>query len=69
MKTAVSAYSFAQYTRSGKFTMKEVVAKAKELGFDAIEFLDLDPPDGMSELAYASQLREAGAKRGIPVAK
>lgn len=67
MKTAVSAYSFAQYTRSGKLTMKEVVAKAKELGFDAIEFLDLDPPDGMGELAYASQLREECEKQGIPV--
>ena len=42
MKISVSSYSFAQYIRSGKMTQPDCVEKAKELGFDAIEFTDID---------------------------
>ena len=41
MKTSVSSYSFRQYIRAGKLTQLECVAKAKEMGFDGIEFTDL----------------------------
>ena len=42
MKLSVSAYSFSQYIRQGKMTQFDTIAKAKELGFEAIEFTDID---------------------------
>ena len=44
MKLAVSSYSFQQYLQDGRLTQLSCIAKAKELGFDAIEFTDLEPP-------------------------
>lgn len=41
MKISVSSYSFSQYIRAGKLTLFDTIAKAKEIGFDAIEFIDL----------------------------
>lgn len=40
MKFAVSSYSFSQYIKQGKLTHFDCIAKAKEMGFDAIEFTD-----------------------------
>ena len=54
MKIGVSSYSFSQYIKSGKLTQLTAVAKAKELGFDAIEFTELMPPEGVSQAEYAS---------------
>lgn len=42
MKISVSSYSFSQYIRAGKLTQFDCIAKAKEMGFDAIEFTDID---------------------------
>ena len=42
MKISVSSYSYQQYIRAGKMTQLDCVARAKDLGFDAIEFIDLD---------------------------
>lgn len=41
MKFSVSMYSYMQKIRSGEATPFELIAKTKELGFDAIEFVDL----------------------------
>ena len=41
MKISVSSYSFSQYVRSGKMALIDCIAKAKGMGFDAIEFTDL----------------------------
>lgn len=67
MKFAVSSYSFSQYIRAGKLTQLDTIAKAKEMGFDAIEFTDLEAPEGVSELDYAKQIREECEKCGLPV--
>ena len=40
MKFSVSMYSYMQKIRSGEATPFELIAKTKELGFDAIEFVD-----------------------------
>ena len=40
MRYAVSIYSFMQYIRQGRLTPLACIAKAKEMGFDAIEFVD-----------------------------
>lgn len=42
MKISVSSYSYAQYIRAGKLTQLTAIDKAKEMGFDAIEFTDID---------------------------
>ena len=58
MKIAVSSYSFSQYLKDGRMTQLDCIARAKELGFDAIEFTDLLPPEGETPLDYAKALRE-----------
>ena len=42
MKISVSSYSYIQYIRAGKLTQLTAIDKAKEMGFDAIEFIDID---------------------------
>ena len=41
MKTCVSSYSFNKYLTDTKCSYLEICDKAKEMGFDAIEFIDL----------------------------
>ena len=67
MKVSVSSYSFSQYINRGKLTQFEVVAKAKELGFDAVEFTDLTPPEGVSEEEFAVKIKEECDRCGLPV--
>ena len=43
MKISVSSYSFHQYIARGEMTQLDAIAKAHELGFEAIEFTDLTP--------------------------
>ncbi|MBQ3038428.1 MAG: sugar phosphate isomerase/epimerase [Clostridia bacterium] len=42
MKIGVSSYSFQQYLNDGRLDVIGTVAKAKEIGFDAIEFVDFN---------------------------
>ena len=42
MKVAVSSYSFSQAYRDGRLTLKDSIAKAKEMGFDGFEFVDFN---------------------------
>jgi len=67
MKIGTSSYSFQQYIRDGRLTQKSAISKAKEMGFDDIEFTDLTPPEGTSQLEYASELKEEAAKCGIEI--
>ena len=67
MKTAVTSYSFTQYIKKGLTDQVSLISKAKELGFDAVEFTDLTPPDGVSETEYAKIIREECERVGIPV--
>ena len=67
MKVGVSSYSFSQYIREGKMTQFDTVAKAKELGFDDIEFVDLNPPEGVSQAEFAKMLRDEADRVGIEI--
>ena len=69
MKTSVTTYSFHQYINAGKMTQFDTIAKAKEIGFDGIEFTDL-PGETLEErkakpnapggpLDYARHIRDA----------
>lgn len=67
MKIGVSSYSFSQYIRQGKMTQFDTIAKAKELGFDDIEFTELNPPEGVSQLEFAKMLRDEAERVGIEI--
>ena len=65
MKISVSSYSFSQYIREGKLTQLDCVAKAKEMGFDGIEFTDLDGANLEEQKAYAAKIRAEADRVGI----
>ena len=67
MKFSVSSYSFQRLLNSGKYTQLDLIGVAKEMGFDGIEFIDLMPTGGMSDLEYAAVLRDAAEKAGIEI--
>ena len=57
MKISVSSYSFSKYISEGKLTQFSCIAAAKELGFDAIEFVDIIPHDGSTEVERSEERR------------
>ena len=65
MKISVSSYSFTQYILAGKMTQFETIAKAKELGFDAIEFTTIDGESHEERLKNAKKYREEAEKLGM----
>ena len=67
MKISVSTYSFSQLLNSGELNQFSCIAKAKELGFDAVEFVDILPHDGSSERDYAKRLGQEVRRQGLEV--
>ncbi len=67
MKISVSSYSFSQYTRDGKLTLIECILRAKEMGFDAIEFTDLPGETLKERLVLAEQLHREAERLGIEI--
>ena len=67
MKIGVSSYSFQQLISKGSETQLSIMEKAKNMGFDGIEFTDLNPPEGVSEESYASMIREESERISLPV--
>ena len=66
MKVSVSSYSFYQYIAAGRMTQLDCIAKAKEMGFDAIEFIDIDgAPDLELQKENARKLRAEADRVGI----
>ena len=65
MKIGVSSYSFSRLVRSGEMEQMAVIARAKEIGFDAIEFSTIAVPEGKALPDYAGELREEAARVGI----
>lgn len=68
MKIGVSSYSFSRLLHEGAMSILDVPAKAKSMGFDAIEFSTLPLPAGETLASFAPKLRNACEKAGIPVA-
>lgn len=67
MKTSVSSYSFAHIMKTEGETQLSIIKKAKEIGFDAIEFTDLCPPEGFTQAEYAAMIKEEANKVGIEI--
>lgn len=66
MKIGVSSYSYSQYLRDGRLDLFSVIAKAAEMGFEALEFTDL-PKDAADRPALARQLKAEADRIGIPL--
>lgn len=69
MKFAVSSYSYCRLIGSGEKSLIDCIALAKKSGFDGIEFIEFDVPEGMTKAEYAAVLRSECEKNSIePVA-
>ncbi len=66
MKISVSSYSFYQYIGQGKMTLTDVIPKAHEMGFEAVEFIDL-PGHYDEQVALATTLRAQADERGMAI--
>ena len=64
MKICVSSYSFTRYIASGKLTQLTVLDKAKELGFDGIEYATDKP----TIEPYVAQIAQRSRELELPIA-
>ena len=67
MKIGVSSYSFFRYYKEGKINDLTFPAKAKEMGFEAIEYAGLTVPEGENEIEWAKKVRSACDEAGFQV--
>ena len=70
MKIAVSSYSFSQYIGAGKMTQLDCVRKAAEMGFEGIEFTELNPFSPCTvedQKQYGARIREEAEACGIEI--
>jgi len=67
MKIGISSYSYSRLIQSSQIEWIDVVAKSSELGFDAIEFIDLPESDEPTQIAFANQVRETCASFDLPI--
>ena len=67
MKISVSSYSFQQYISAGKLDHFDVIQKARDMGFEAIEFIDLPAASYEEQVAYAHKLRAEADRLGMVI--
>ena len=67
MKISVSSYSFMQYIRDGRLSVLDTVLKAHELGFEAIEFIDLPGGSLEEQKEYARAIRKKADELNMTV--
>lgn len=67
MKIGVSSYSFIKLVRSGRMRQIDVIAKAKEIGFDVIEFSDFVLEEDETPLSFAPKVKAEAIRVGIEV--
>lgn len=67
MKYSVSSYSYSSLVSAGEYTEIQLIALAKEMGFDGIEFAEIHPPEGTDKLVYAQMLKAEAEKHEIEI--
>jgi len=67
MKIGVSSYSFSRLVRAGTMTQLGVIAQAKALGFEVIEFSTIAVPADQTLPAFAAELRREAERVGLPI--
>jgi len=65
MKIGVSSYSFSRLVNAGAMRQIDVIAKAKEMGFDVLEFSKIAVPEGKTLPEFAAELRAEANRVGI----
>jgi len=68
MQIGVSSYSFSGLVKAGQLDRAGVIAKAKEIGFDTIEFSHLLANEGETPEETAQRTREECAAAGFEIA-
>ncbi len=68
MKIGVSSYSYSRLVRDGVMKQIDVIAQAKEQGFDVLEFSTIAVPEGKSLESFATELRQEADRIGMPIA-
>ena len=66
MKISVSSYSYHSYISAGKMKHIDVITKAHEMGFEAVEFTDL-PGTDEEQIALAHTLRAEADRLGMTI--
>lgn len=67
MKIAISSYSFQRLLDNKSMTLFDCIEKAKEIGFDGIEFTDLIPADDSDVSEYAQKISNACQNAGLTI--
>jgi sugar phosphate isomerase/epimerase len=67
MKIGVSSYCFHRLVSSGQMKQLDVISKAKEIGFDVIEFSALHLDEGETPISFAPKIKAEAARVGIEV--
>lgn len=67
MKISVSTYSFQRLIDSGKASQLDCIKMAKDMGFDAVEVMDIFPHDESSAEDYAGRIAEECRKLNFPI--
>ncbi len=67
MILAVSSYSFSQSVDQGRMAFLDIPARARDMGFGAIELAGLPVPAGRSPASVAREVRAACDHAGLPV--
>jgi len=68
MTIGVSSYSFSRLVKDGAMRQIDVIRKAKELGFEVIEFSTITVPDGKNLAGFAAELCQEAGSVGLPIA-
>jgi sugar phosphate isomerase/epimerase len=68
MKTGVSAYCFERLIRGGTYTLFDVIAHVKKIGYDTIEFIEFPKSGDLSPKDFAGKIRDACDAAGLPIA-
>ncbi len=66
MKFSVTSYSFSRYFGDGGMSFYDVPKRAKDLGFDGVEFTDIPGETFEEKKSNAYKIREECEKTGIP---
>jgi sugar phosphate isomerase/epimerase len=67
MRIGVSSYSFSRLVSAGEMGQLDVIAKAAEMGFEAIEFTTFKLPEGQTALSYAPRVLEECRRVGLEI--
>ncbi len=67
MQVGVSSYSFIGLIETGAMTPLDCPARAKELGFDFIEYAAMPLPEGKALSDYAAEIRRAADRAEMPI--